>query len=43
MESPGYAKEQACHAWEAANLFSWVEPRNYMQNDGEEGKKENDE
>ena len=43
MERPGYVKEQACCAWKAANLFSWVEPRNSMQNHGEEGEKENDE
>lgn len=42
MERPGYVKEPACGTWKAAPLFSWGEPRNSMQNDGEEGEKEND-
>lgn len=36
-------KEPARYAWEAADLFSWVEPRNYLHNDGEEEEKKNNE
>lgn len=32
-------REQVHYAWEAADLFSWWEPRNNVQNDGEEEKK----